>query len=79
MVNPGKLTIAVEWDDGYWYLARVEKLDRRAHVVAFGGEGGDYSKLRLIGYKGEMVRKFVFLLRRSSVDESHGTPFQLFF
>ncbi len=72
LTNPSKLTVAIELD-GLWWRARVEKVDRRAHFVSWGGEGGEWSPVRLIdnpGAKG--VRRFVFLVQRNGMDPAVG-------
>ena len=68
MVSTRKPTIAVQWSDKKWWIARVEKLDRRAHHVSFGGDGGQWGSLRLIGYKEEKLIPFVFLETRAGLD-----------
>ncbi len=73
MVNDGKLTIAIQWDDALWWRARVERVDGRSHVVSFGGEGGEWTKVRLVGYENEKLTPFVFLQQRNGLDESTGT------
>jgi hypothetical protein len=78
LVFPAKLTIAVRWGDGLWYLVRVERVDRRAHEISFGGEGGEYGKVRLIGYENEKgLIPFVVLVKRDGLDAVHGTLYIL--
>jgi len=74
MTSPSKLTIAVELQ-GLWWLARVERVDRRAHVLSWGGEGGSRTNLRLVGYpEKEKLQRFVFLRQRNGLDKEDGTP-----
>jgi hypothetical protein len=73
MVSHGKLTVAVLWDDSQWWRVRIEKVDGRSHVVAFGGEGGEWSRVRLIGYENEKLVPFVFLSQRNGLDPETGT------
>lgn len=72
MVYPSMKTIAIEWHDNLWYRVRVEKMDGRAHEVAFGGQGGEYCKVRLVGYAYEKLTRFVFLEARSGCDHETG-------
>jgi hypothetical protein len=71
MTSPSKLTIAVELD-GLWFLARVERVDRRAHDISWGGDGGEWTKLRLVGYAHEELHRFVFLVQRNGLDQTDG-------
>ena len=77
MTSPSKLTIAVELQ-GLWWLARVERVDRRAHVLSWGGEGGSRTNLRLVGYpEKEKLQRFVFLRQRNGLDKED-VPLALF-
>lgn len=78
LYKPSRLFIAVEWDDGFFYIARVESVDRRAHVISFSGEGNEYTKVRLIGYNGEKLSKFLFIARLSSAAQDMGSEINLY-
>jgi hypothetical protein len=70
-------SIALKWDDGFWYRVEVVGTVGKTHKINFGtlsNGAASYSVVRLIGFSDSL--EWQFLTKRSDVDgpvASYGT------